>query len=159
VQLTAANLVVASGGSTTLNWSSTAATSCSASGGWSGGRAVTGSENVGPIQARTTYSLSCSGSGGSAVAMISVAVNDAVTLNWQAPTQNVDGSPLTDLAGYRIYYGLTSRGYTETVAISAAAGTHYELVLPSGQYYFAMTSLDAQGNESAYSNEVIRVVD
>jgi hypothetical protein len=159
VQLVAADSVVGSGGSTTLSWSSGNASTCSASGGWSGSKSVAGSQNVGPIVARTTYSLSCSGNGGSAVAMISVAVNGTVTLNWQAPTENVDGSPLTDLSRYRIHYGLSSRNYTRSVAIDAAGTTSHDLLLESGQYYFAMTAVDAQGNESAYSNEVVKVVD
>lgn len=159
VQLAADQAVVASGASTRLAWTSTDASSCSASGGWSGARATGGSEWVGPIHAQTTYSLSCSGAGGSAVAMISVAVNGTVTLNWQAPTQNVDGTPLTDLAGYRIHYGTTSRSYTQSVAVGTSGATSHALQLPSGTYYFAMTALDAQGNESAYSNEVIKSVD
>jgi len=43
----------------------------------------------------------------SAQARISVAqsVTGRATLSWQAPTDNVDGTPLTDLAGFRVYYG------------------------------------------------------
>jgi hypothetical protein len=158
VQLSAANAVVARGASTQLNWSSSHAASCSASGGWGGSKATSGSESVGPIDSQTTYSLSCRGEGGSAVAMISVSINDTVTLTWQAPTQNVDGSALTDLAGYRIYFGSTSSNYTDSLAVNDAGATTRALKLPSGTYYFAMTALDAQGNESAYSNEIVRAV-
>ncbi len=156
--LTAAADLVPSGGTTALTWSAADADTCSASGGWSGSRNTSGSETVGPLFQRTTYSLSCSGAGGNAVAMISVAVNGEVALQWQAPTQNVDGSALTDLAGYKIYYGLASRDYTEVLDVSSAGATSYALTLPSGAYYFAMTALDADGNESAYSNEVVKTV-
>ncbi|MEZ5559896.1 MAG: fibronectin type III domain-containing protein [Pseudomonadales bacterium] len=81
-----------------------------------------------------------------------------MTLAWQAPTENVDGSPLTDLAGYRVYYGEQSRAYTDTVDVSDNAATSTSLTLVSGSYYFAMTALDSVGNESAYSNEVVKVV-
>ncbi len=159
VSLQAADLVVADGTATQLSWSSSNADSCSASGGWSGARETSGSASSGALNRQTTFSLSCSGAGGTGVAMISVAVNGAVTLAWQAPTENVDGTPLTDLGGYRIYYGDTSRSYTESVEVTEPGADSYALTLSSGQYYFAMTAVDADGNESAYSNEVVKVVD
>ncbi|MDO8574956.1 MAG: hypothetical protein Q7R61_01635 [bacterium] len=53
------------GQSTTLNWSSTYATSCTASGAWSGSKAVNGSEVVVPPPPSATYTLTCTGPGGS----------------------------------------------------------------------------------------------
>src|SRR3990170_3322326 len=38
---------------------------------------------------------------------IPVGVNSA-SLSWEKPTTNEDGSPMTDLAGYQIYYGETT---------------------------------------------------
>lgn len=55
---------VASGGSSTLSWSSANATGCAASGAWSGTLATSGSNSTGPISSTTTYSISCSGAGG-----------------------------------------------------------------------------------------------
>ena len=156
--LTSAADIVDSGGTTELRWQSTDAASCTASGGWSGSKATNGSQTVGPIDQRTTYSLTCSGLGGSAMAIISVAINGSVTLSWEAPTQNIDGSPLTDLASFRIYYGMTSRSYTDQLDVTSAGATHQSLTLPSGEYFFAMTAVDADGNESAYSNEVARTI-
>jgi hypothetical protein len=60
--------VIASGGSSTLTWSSTNATSCSASGGWSGALGAGGTKTTGAVTATTTYSLICSGPGGSTLA-------------------------------------------------------------------------------------------
>jgi hypothetical protein len=158
VNLSAADAIVPSGGSTRLNWQSTNATSCTAAGGWSGTRSTSGNANVGPLSRATTFRISCDGAGGSAVAMISVRVNGTVTLNWQPPAQNVDGTPLTDLAGYRIYYGQRSRNYTDSVPINGTTRSSYSLNLSSGDYYFAMTAIDADGNESGYSNEVLKTV-
>ena len=90
--------------------------------------------------------------------MISVRINGSVTLSWQPPEQNVDGTPLTDLAGYRIHYGQQSRNYTESIPINGTARSDYSLTLSSGDYYFAMTAIDADGNESGYSNEVLKTV-
>jgi hypothetical protein len=65
---------VQAGGKLTLTWSSTDATSCVASGGWSGSRATSGSESVGPLTVDTTFTLSCTGAGGSHDASVSVTI-------------------------------------------------------------------------------------
>ncbi len=71
----------------------------------------------------------------------------ATTLVW---------SPSTDpnVAGYHIYYGTTSRNYTQM----AATGTNTTLtlygLLTGVTYYFAATTYDSQGNQSGYSTEV-----
>lgn len=158
VSFSAAEQVVDAGESAMLTWSSTNATGCSASGGWSGSRATRGSATVGPLSQSTTFTLTCTGGAGNAVAMLSVSVMGNVVLDWQPPTENVDGSPLNDLAGYRIYYGQQSGSYTDELAVQGATLTQYQVALPSGSYYFAMTALDAQGNESSHSNEVLKVV-
>jgi hypothetical protein len=112
---------------------------------------------VGPLTRQTTYSLNCSGAGGSAVEMVSVAVNGSVALHWRPPTRNADGTPLTSLAAYRIYFGSQSRNYSDHVEVRAPAST-FSLALPSGDYYLAMTAIGADGDESGYSNEVLRLV-
>ena len=156
VTLSASDLEISEGGSVSLSWSATDADSCTASGGWSGTLATSGSQNIGPLTAGTTFSLSCTGSGGSVLEMLSVGVIGPVQLSWVAPDENVDGSSLTDLAGYRIYYGTSSRNYSDMVDLSNPGATAHTLTLASGDYYVAMTALDADGNESAYSNEVIK---
>jgi hypothetical protein len=55
---------VASGGSVTLTWTSTSATACTASGGWTGAKTASGTEVVSNITAATTYSIACTGTGG-----------------------------------------------------------------------------------------------
>lgn len=65
-----------SGQSSTLTWSTTNATGCTASGAWSGTRSTAGSQAVSPT-ATSTYSLTCNGSGGSA--------NRSVTVNVTTP--------------------------------------------------------------------------
>jgi hypothetical protein len=73
VTLTATPASITAGQSSTLTWSSTNATSCSASGGWSGAQAVGGSLMVSPA-ANSTYTLTCAGNGGSASASASITV-------------------------------------------------------------------------------------
>jgi len=66
-----------------------------------------------------------------------------------------------DLAGYKLYYGTTSRtqgSYAETVVINGKDSTHWSLTLPGDTYYFALTAYDISGNESGFSDEVSAVV-
>ena len=85
--------------------------------------------------------------------------NGAITLTWLAPTQNVDGTPLTDLAGYRIYYGNVSRQYDYTRDIDGA-GIMTAVIdnLTQGTWYFAASALNSSGAESDLSGEVEQLV-
>jgi len=80
------------------------------------------------------------------------------TLTWTPPTQNEDGSSLDDLDGYILYYGSSSDTYTHSIDVSNV--TTYQLTgLTIGNtYYFAITAYDTSGNESTYSNELVRTI-
>ncbi|MBU2677377.1 MAG: fibronectin type III domain-containing protein, partial [Gammaproteobacteria bacterium] len=83
----------------------------------------------------------------------------SVTLNWTAPTQNEDGSTLTDLAGYRIYWGTTSGNYPNSVTINDENATTYIVNnLSPGTYHFVATSFNTSSVESGYSAPATRVV-
>ena len=90
--------------------------------------------------------------------MVSVSTLGEISISWVAPHENVDGSALTDLSSYRIYYGTESRAYTESMDVMDPAATAHAFSAPSGDYYITMTALDADGNESAYANEILRTV-
>jgi len=157
VQLSAADAGVALNGTTTLTWSSQNATDCSASGGWSGTKALSGSEPTIPISADTTFQLNCNGPQGNALAITTVSVRVA-SLAWDVPTQNTDGSTLTDLASYKLYWGTQSRQYPDSLPIGDPATTETVLELAPGTYYFAITALNTAGVESSYSNELSKVI-
>ena len=74
VSLAAIPTSVTSGGNSMLTWSSTNVTSCTASGGWSGTKATSGSQSTAALTASGNYSLTCTGSGGSASASATVTV-------------------------------------------------------------------------------------
>lgn len=78
VTISASPTSVDAGASSTLTWSSTNATSCTASQGWSGTKPTSGSESTGPLQQSSTYSLSCAGTGGTTSAQAIVGVNSAL---------------------------------------------------------------------------------
>jgi hypothetical protein len=76
------------------------------------------------------------------------AATGSVTLSWLPPTENTDGSVLTDLAGYRIYFGLTPGSLDQSVQIKNAGISAYVIDgLPPGTWYFAMTAYNASGVE------------
>ena len=66
---------VSTGESPTLTWSATGATGCTASGGWAGNLATSGSRSTGALTSSTTFTLECTGPGGSATRQVTVAVS------------------------------------------------------------------------------------
>ena len=70
VTLSATPSTVSRGGTITLNWSSTDANSCTASGNWSGTKPIAGSESI-AISNSVTFTLTCNGEGGSASSSVS----------------------------------------------------------------------------------------
>jgi hypothetical protein len=74
VTLTASATSIASGGSSVLAWSSTGATSCAASGAWSGTKAITGTQTVGPLTTDSKFTLSCTGPGGTSASDVTVRI-------------------------------------------------------------------------------------
>jgi hypothetical protein len=86
--------------------------------------------------------------------------SNTVTLSWQAPTENADGSALMDLKGYKVHYGSASKSYSDVVQVTNAGLTTYVVQnLPAGKYYFAVTAYNATGIESSLSGEVATQVD
>lgn len=133
----------------TLTWSTTpAAASCAGSGGsnggaqgWSGTLPASGSYTV-PVALITTqtYTVTCTWS------------DNTTTLTWVPPTQNTDGSPLTDLTSYNVYEGPTSPP-GKIIASPAAGITSYTATaLPAGTNYFAVTAVNSKQQESELSN-------
>lgn len=83
----------------------------------------------------------------------------AVTLSWQPPTENTDGTALTDLSGYTIHYGTHSGDYTSSVQLTNPGLTTYVMDnLTPGTYYFAITASANNGAQSDYSPEVTAIV-
>lgn len=83
----------------------------------------------------------------------------SATLSWIAPTQNTDGTSLTNLAGYRIHYGTSASVLSQTVQVANAGLTTYVLDdLSPGTYYFAVKAYTTGGAESEASNVVSKSV-
>jgi hypothetical protein len=76
----------------------------------------------------------------------------STTLTWAPPGLNVDGSYLTNLAGFRVYWGKTLGAYPNSAHISSSTvRTHTVSGLGTGTWYFVVTALNANGVESKYS--------
>jgi len=97
--------------------------------------------------------FSCGGSGGGDDAS---SIHPA-TLTWDPPTTNADGTPLTDLAGYNLYYGTSPGNYTEVIDVGNVI-TYTVTGIEPGKYYFAVTAYNTSRIESGYSNEVRRTI-
>ena len=83
----------------------------------------------------------------------------STTLSWMPPTQNSDGSPLTDLAGYKIYYGSESGNYQNSIQIDNPGIAIYVVeYLTPNTYYFVISTINSSGVESQFSNEVSKLV-
>jgi hypothetical protein len=89
--------------------------------------------------------------------MTTVTVRSA-SLSWEAPTQNVDGTLLTNLAGFRVHWGNASRTYTNTVTFNDPATLDYFVELSPNTYFFAVTAFASDGGESAFSGEVSKTI-
>jgi hypothetical protein len=154
---------VSQNGSTTLSWNATDVTNCAATGDWSGSKGASGSETINSITTNSQFTLTCNGMGGTVNDTIDVAVvqsnNGTALLTWTPPTENTDNSALTDLAGYKIYYGTSSASYDDTITISNPGLTSYLVEnLASSGWYFVMTSVNSSGIESSYSIEVTKTI-
>ena len=80
-------------------------------------------------------------------------------VSWTPPTTNTDGSTLTDLAGYNIYYGTSSTALTQKVQVSNVGVTNYVISgLASGTWYFAVTAYTTAGAESSLSDVASKTI-
>jgi hypothetical protein len=98
-----------------------------------------------------------------ALAAFAIAVNQVsngtATVNWTPPTDNSNGTALTNLAGYQIHYGTTSASLAQTVQVANAGLSSYTVSnLTSGTWYFAVTAYTSAGMQSSMSNVASKTI-
>lgn len=110
--------------------------------------------------------VACGGGGGSSAQSVSpqstsggsTSDQDGIgqaTLSWTAPDENTDGTPVTNLAGYRIYYGTVADALDQVIDIPSVGLTTYVVEnLTVGTYFFSIRAYNSAGAESALSNIV-----
>lgn len=82
----------------------------------------------------------------------SMVLAGSATLHWRANTES-------DLAGYRMYYGVQSRSYGPFIPVGKTVTSYTLNGLVAGKtYYFTLTAVDTSGNESGYSSEVLKTI-
>jgi hypothetical protein len=80
-------------------------------------------------------------------------------LTWVAPTENEDGSPLSDLAGFRIRYGNSPEALGKIVTVVGAATTGATIEgLATGTWYFSVAAYTTSGIESAPAGPVYKTI-
>ncbi len=172
VSLSASPFSITSGTSSTLTWNSANATSCTASGVWSGTKAASGNQIVTPTTT-STYSLTCSGSGGSASASTTVNVTTvtppppppssdgtrpsvpqglavtastttSISIAWNASTDNVG------VAGYKLWNSSTQVGTTPNLSY-----TFTNLTCNTTYSNLGLQAYDAAGNSSNLAEAIV----
>jgi Fibronectin type III domain len=84
---------------------------------------------------------------------VTPATTGTATLTWVAPTTNTDGTTVTPLSGYTLYYGTSASSLTHSVVVSGSTTTSYTITgLAAGTWYFAVIADAADGMQSAMSN-------
>jgi hypothetical protein len=118
------------------------------------GEAQTGAFNTG-VQSSSGSTPAASGpssssaSGQNDSAATTQSATRSVTLSWAAPNENTDGTALTNLAGYVIYYGTIASAMTNKINITTVGVQTYVITdLSSGQWYFTINAVNAAGVES-----------
>jgi len=83
----------------------------------------------------------------------------SATLSWQPPTTRTDGSPLTNLAGYRIRFGTSLGSYPNLIDIPNGSLTSAVVEnLAPATWYFVASAYDTTGAESSYSGAVSKTI-
>jgi len=91
---------------------------------------------------------------------ISTGITTSLPISWQAPLTNTKGESISNLAGYKIYYGTSSTDYTNEVDIQSPGIVDYVIPdLSSQDYYIVVTAYTVDGVESNYSEELIVSID
>jgi hypothetical protein len=81
----------------------------------------------------------------------------STSLSWTSPTENTDGSVLSDLSGYHIYYGTDRTQLTNVVDVPGIGVQTYVVDnLASGTWYFSIAAYNSRNTDGDFSNLVIR---
>lgn len=81
----------------------------------------------------------------------------SASVSWTVPSFNTDGSALTDVSGYRVYYGTSPSNLAQSILVAGVGLTSVAVTgLPAGTYYFAVATVNSTGQTSVLSAVVSR---
>ncbi len=124
----------------------------------SGSGTLSGTPDAASVGTYSNIVISASnGSASASLSAFSITVTEVTsgtaTVSWSIPTTNSDGSPLTDLAGFKVYYGTSASSLTQVVQLTNSTLSTYVITnLPAGTWYFGVKSYTSAGTESSISN-------
>lgn len=96
---------------------------------------------------------------GALVTYPAMAQTGQATLSWTPPTKNSDGTTLTDLRGFKVYWGSAVGSYPNVVTLSNAGLNSYVVSnLTPGTKYFVVTAFNAANAESVASNVASKLI-
>jgi hypothetical protein len=117
--------------------------------------AVVANSAVVSATASTPVSAPVASSSSSSSSSASTSSTQAVTLSWSAPTENTNGTALTNLAGYVIYYGTSATAMTQQINVNTVGMLVYQIPdLAPGNWYFQIMSVNSAGVQSSASATV-----
>lgn len=91
--------------------------------------------------------------------VVTTAPISIATLTWTPPTQNTDGSSLTDLAGYRVLYGVSKTALGQVIDIPNPSLSLYVVEnLTPGTWYFCIKAFNSKGGESVCSGVASKTI-
>ena len=147
VTLTASPLTIFTDESVIINWSTENATACTASGAWSGAKAISGNETITITTVDTfTYALECSGVGGSGSGSVSVLVTPRTALKEPGILFRFDGFAYPNGKVF-----LYDNGAPFSQLASDLAGrfaTSFRLASVAEKHLFSVIAHDKEGNVS-----------
>ncbi len=80
-----------------------------------------------------------------------------ITISWNAPSEREDNTSLSlsEIVGYKIYYGTSQGQYPNNVTVNDGSAVNYIFQnFNADTYYFVLTTLDSDGRESQFSTEI-----
>ena len=104
--------------------------------------------------------VACSGGDGG-ISGTDSASNNVLNLSWVAPSAREDDSALSlsEIAGYRIYYGTESGDYQSKLEVNDSSAAQAQISgIGPGTYFIALTTVDTDGRESSFSTEAVVTV-
>jgi hypothetical protein len=83
---------------------------------------------------------------------ITVSTGTSASLSWARPTENADGTPLQDLAGYTVRYGTSPAALTQQIPVSSPDSTSLQIDhLSPGNWYFEVASVNSANTQGEFS--------
>lgn len=153
--LTTSTTSAASGVSATLNWTSSKATTCTASGAWTGSQAVTGSKVLTNLVSTGTYTLTCTGSGGSIIKNVQINVASVPTPA-PLPTPVPSPTPTTGLPA------LTFTTSPNTISVGGSTtltwqGTNVTSCIATGSWWSKIGTSGAKTITAIPENKIYKL--